>query len=143
MTKISRRKAREEAVILLYQSDLLEKDIEKTIANEISLGREIDVFTSEIVRGVKSNLDEIDTIIKRIVENWTIDRIAFIDRNIIRVGIYEMLFKNEIPLKVSVDEAIEIAKRFGQKEDTPKFVNGVLGKIFLEIQQGKTLKNIG
>lgn len=143
MTKISRRKAREEAVILLYQSDLLEKDIEKTIANEISLGREIDVFTSEIVRGVKSNLEEIDTIIKRIVENWTIDRIAFIDRNIIRVGIYEMLFKNEIPLKVSVDEAIEIAKRFGQKEDTPKFVNGVLGKIFLEIQQGKTLKNIG
>ena len=54
-----------------------------------------------------------------------------------------MLYKNEIPLKVSVDEAIEIAKRFGQKEDTPKFVNGVLGKIFLEIQQGKTLKNIG
>ena len=143
MTKISRRKSREEAVILLYQSDLLEKDIEKTIANEISLGREIDIFTAEIVRGVKSNLEEIDTIIKRIVENWTIDRIAFIDRNIIRVGIYEMLFKNEIPLKVSVDEAIEIAKRFGQKEDTPKFVNGVLGKIFLEIQQGKTLKNIG
>jgi transcription termination factor NusB len=52
MTKISRRKAREEAVILLYQSDLLEKDIEVTIANEISLGREIDAFTSEIVRGV-------------------------------------------------------------------------------------------
>lgn len=143
MTKISRRKAREEAVILLYQSDLLEKDIEKTIANEISLGRVLDAFTSEIVRGVKSNLNEIDTLIKRIVENWALERIAFIDRNIIRVGIYEMLYKNEIPLKVSVDEAIEIAKRFGQNEDTPKFVNGVLGKIFLEIQQGKTLKNIG
>ena len=100
-------------------------------------------FTSDIVRGVKNNLEEIDTLIKRIVENWTLERIAFIDRNIIRVGIYEMLYKNEIPLKVSVDEAIEIAKRFGQKEDTPKFVNGVLGKIFLEIQQGKTLKKIG
>ncbi len=143
MSKISRRKAREEAVILLYQSDLLEKDIEKIIANEISLGRVIDTFTSDIVRGVKNNLQEIDTLIKRVVENWTLERIAFIDRNIIRVGIYEMLYKNEIPLKVSVDEAIEIAKGFGQREDTPKFVNGVLGKIFLEIQQGKTLKNIG
>jgi transcription antitermination protein NusB len=143
MAKISRRKAREEAVILLYQSDLLEKDIEKIITNEISLGRVIDTFTADIVRGVKNNLEEIDGLIKRIVENWTLERIAFIDRNIIRVGIYEMLYKNEIPLKVSVDEAIEIAKGFGQKEDTPKFVNGVLGKIFLEIQQGKTLKNIG
>jgi transcription antitermination factor NusB len=143
MIKISRRKAREEAVILLYQSDLLEKDIEKIIMDEISLGRDIDIFTSDIVRGVKNNLEEIDILITRIVENWTLERIAFIDRNIIRVGIYEMLYKNEIPLKVSVDEAIEIAKRFGQREDTPKFVNGVLGKIFLEIQQGKTLKSIG
>jgi len=143
MLKISRRKAREEAIILLYQSDLLENDIEKIMVNEISLGREIDAFTSDIVRGVKDNLEEIDTLIKRIVENWALERIAFIDRNIIRVGIYEMLYKNEIPLKVSVDEAIEIAKKFGQKEDTPKFVNGVLGKIFLEIQQGKTLKKIG
>jgi N utilization substance protein B len=142
MSKISRRKAREEAVILLYQSDLLENDIEKIMVNEISLGREIDAFTSDIVRGVKGNLEEIDTLIKRIVENWALERIAFIDRNIIRVGIYEMLYKNEIPLKVSVDEAIEIAKKFGQKEDTPKFVNGVLGKIFLEIQQGKNLKKI-
>ena len=143
MSKISRRKAREEAVILLYQSDLLEKDIEKLIADETALGREINDFTSDIVRGVTINAKEIDTLIKRIVENWTLERIAIIDRNIIRVAIYEMLYKNEIPLKVSVDEAIEIAKRFGQKEDTPKFVNGVLGKIFLEIQQGKTLKKIG
>ncbi len=143
MSTVSRRKAREEAVILLYQSDLLEKDIERIITDEISLGREIDNFTSDIVRGVKVNLKEIDTLIKRIVENWALERIAIIDRNIIRAAIYEMLYVNEIPLKVSVDEAIEIAKKLGQKEDTPKFVNGVLGKIFLEIQQGKTLNNIG
>jgi transcription antitermination factor NusB len=143
MSKISRRKAREEAVILLYQSDLLEKDIEKLIADETALGREINDFTSDIVRGVTINAKEIDTLIKRIVENWTLERIAIIDRNIIRVAIYEMLYKNEIPLKVSVDEAIEIAKELGQKEDTPKFVNGVLGKILIEIQQDKTVKNIG
>ena len=143
MSKISRRKAREEAVILLYQSDLLEKDIEKLIADETALDREINDFTSDIVRGVTINAKEIDTLIKRIVENWTLERIAIIDRNIIRVAIYEMLYKNEIPLKVSVDEAIEIAKELGQKEDTPKFVNGVLGKILIEIQQDKTVKNIG
>ena len=143
MSKISRRKAREEAVVLLYQSDLLEKDIEKLIADEISFGRAIDDFTLDIVRGVTIFTKEIDTLIKRIVENWTLERIAIIDRNIIRVAIYEMLYITEIPLKVSVDEAIEIAKELGQKEDTPKFVNGVLGKILIEIQQEETIKNIG
>ena len=143
MSKISRRKAREEAVVLLYQSDLLEKDIEKLIADEISFGRDIDNFTLNIVRGVTIYTKEIDTLIKRIVENWTLERIAIIDRNIIRVAIYEMLYITEIPLKVSVDEAIEIAKELGQKEDTPKFVNGVLGKILIEIQQEETIKNIG
>jgi len=64
-----------------------------------------------------------------IVENWTLERIAIIDRNILRVAIYEMLYEDDIPLKVSVDEAIEIAKSLGQQEDTPKFINGVLGKI--------------
>jgi len=62
-----------------------------------------------------------------------LERMAIIDRNILRVAIYEMLYEKDIPLKVSVDEAIEIAKIIGQKEDTPKFINGVLGKILINI----------
>ncbi|MBM3707647.1 MAG: transcription antitermination factor NusB [Actinobacteria bacterium] len=141
MAKVSRRKAREDAVIILYQSDLLCKSAAKVLEKEIEFGKVLDNFTKEIVLGVSENLEIIDKRIKKVVENWSLDRIAIIDRNIIRVAIYEMFYKDEIPLKVSVDEAIEIAKVLGQKEDTPKFVNGILGKILLDIQDSKKIKN--
>jgi len=139
--KKSRRKAREEAVILLYQSDLLEKDINEILKTEAVFGKKFDSFTKELVLGVVKHLDMIDEKIKNVVENWSFERIAVIDRNILRVAIYEMLFLNDIPLKVSVDEAIEISKIYGQKDDTPKFVNGILGKILLELQLGNQEKN--
>ena len=133
MIKITRRKSREAAVILLYQGDLLGKDFEEVLKNEIDFGKKIDEFTIELVTGVNKNRKAIDKEIVGVVENWTIERIAVIDRNILRVAIYEMLFEKDIPLKVSVDEAIEIAKSLGQKDDTPKFINGILGKILTNI----------
>ena len=137
MANKSRRKAREEAIIILYQSDLLNKDVEKILETESSFGKEIDSFTRNLILGVYKNSETIDNRIKDVVENWSLDRIAIIDRNIIRVAIFEMLYLDEIPLKVSVDEAIEISKSLGAKDDTPKFVNGVLGKILDEIQGEK------
>ena len=131
--KITRRKSREDAVIILYQSDLLNKDVHEIIETELLFEKKIEDFTVKIVTGVASNSELIDEKIKSVVENWTLERIAIVDRNIIRVAIYEMIFEDEIPLKVSVDEAIEIAKTLGQKDDTPKFVNGVLGKILTQI----------
>lgn len=133
MVKITRRKSREAAVILLYQCDLLGKDPEEVLKNEIDFGKKIDEFALELVIGVNKNRKAIDKEIVGVVENWTIERIAIIDRNILRVAIYEMLFEKDIPLKVSVDEAIEIAKSLGQKDDTPKFINGILGKILANI----------
>jgi transcription antitermination protein NusB len=133
MVKITRRKSREAAVIVLYQSDLLEKDYEEVLKNEIDFGKKIDEFALELVVGVNKNRKAIDKEIAGVVQNWTIERIAIIDRNILRVAIYEMLFEKDIPLKVSVDEAIEIAKTLGQKDDTPKFINGILGKILTNI----------
>lgn len=135
MVKITRRKSRETAVILLYQSDLMGKDSEEVLKKEIDFGKKIDKFALELVIGVNKNRKAIDKEIVGVVENWTIERIAIIDRNILRVAIYEMLFEKDIPLKVSVDEAIEIAKTLGQKDDTPKFVNGILGKILANIQE--------
>lgn len=132
--KKSRRRARQEAVILLYQADLLNKSIDNILETEGFFGKEIDDFTKKLVTGVTENLESIDEEIKNVVENWSFGRIAIIDRNIIRIAIYEMLFISEIPLKVSVDEAIEISKILGQKNDTPKFVNGILGKILMKIQ---------
>jgi N utilization substance protein B len=133
MPKITRRKSRENAIILLYQKDLLDKKISDILNNDLLVGREYDEFTLRLINGVDSHRKEIDKMIKDVVENWTLERIAIIDRNILRVAIYEMLYEDEIPLKVSVDEAIEISKSLGQKEDTPKFVNGVLGKILSDI----------
>jgi N utilization substance protein B len=133
MPKITRRKSRENAIILLYQKDLLDKKISDILNNDLLVGREYDEFTLRLINGVDSHRKEIDKMIKDVVENWTLERIAIIDRNILRVAIYEMLYEDEIPLKVSVDEAIEISKSLGQKEDTPKFVNGVLGKILSNI----------
>jgi N utilization substance protein B len=133
MPKITRRKSRENAIILLYQKDLLDKKISDILNNDLLVGREYDEFTLRLINGVGSHRKEIDKLIKDVVENWTLERIAIIDRNILRVAIYEMLYEDEIPLKVSVDEAIEISKSLGQKEDTPKFVNGVLGKILSDI----------
>lgn len=135
MLKIPRRKSRINAVILLYQRDLLGKDIDKIIENNLISGRKYDNFTLKLSRGVEKNKKNIDNMIKKVVENWTLERIAIIDRNILRVAIYEMFYEEDIPLKVSVDEAIEIAKTMGQKEDTPKFVNGVLGKILSNINK--------
>lgn len=133
MVKITRRKSRETAVILLYQSDLMGKDSEEVLKKEIDFGKKIDEFALELVIGVNKNRKAIDKEIVGVVQNWTIERIAIIDRNILRVAIYEMLFEKDIPLKVSVDEAIEIAKSLGQKDDTPKFINGILGKILANI----------
>ena len=133
MTSKSRRRSRINAIILLYQNDLLGKDIREITENEEQIGNRIDDFTLKLVIGVDEHRKEIDNIVKEVVEHWSIERIAIIDRNIIRVAIYEMLYEDEIPLKVSIDEAIEIAKYLGEKKDTPKFVNGILGKILINI----------
>ena len=138
MPKISsRRRSRIKAVILLYQSDLLKKEVSKIISSEMHFQKRIDEFTIKLIIGVEKNKLEIDNQIMSVVENWTINRISIIDRNIIRMAIYEMLYEEEIPLKVSVDEAIEIAKILGQKDETPKFVNGILGKILTNLNLNK------
>jgi len=137
MVKISRRECRETAVILLYQKDLLGKNIAEILENDRLTGKVLDDFTLKLINGVDGHLREVDNIIKEIVENWSLNRIAVIDRNILRVAIYEMLHEEDIPLKVSVDEAIEIAKSLGQKDDTPKFVNGVLGKFLNRITENQ------
>ena len=131
--KITRRRAREKAVVLLYQMDLLKKKPEEIVENDQLVGKKFDEFSLKLINGVKDNLKEIDSIIRETVQNWSLDRIAVIDRNILRIAIYEMIYEDDIPLKVSVDEAIEIAKTLGQKPDTPKFINGVLGKFLNKI----------
>jgi N utilization substance protein B len=91
-------------------------------------------FVWKIVKGVVENLDHIDKVIERAAPEWPLPQIAVIDRNALRVGLYELLYadKNEVPPKVAINEAIELAKNYGGP-NSGKFINGVLGTVFKEI----------
>jgi transcription antitermination protein NusB len=89
-------------------------------------------FTTHLVEGVVSNIDEIDKNITRYATEWPLDQITIVDRNILRIGVYELVMDKDIPEKVAINEAIEIAKTFGG-ESSGKFVNGVLGAIYNDL----------
>jgi N utilization substance protein B len=93
-----------------------------------------DNFVESLLSGVLKLRNDIDKIITQYAPEWPLDRITIIDRNILRMGVYELVFDEEIPDKVAINEAIELAKKFGG-ESSGKFVNGVLGAIYKDIQQ--------
>lgn len=127
-----RSKAREIALHLLYQIEISKQDREEAfrsyLENEPQKQEVID-FSRTLVMGVSDNAAHIDALIKKYVRNWEIDRMAIVDRNILRIACLELLFLDDIPPKVSINEAIELAKRFGDV-DSSRFVNGVLDKIY-------------
>ena len=127
-----RSKAREVALCLLYQIELTKSDFNKTTQTYLENNpqkQEVVDFLSVLVQGVLTNSDFIDSLIKKHVKNWEISRMAAIDRNILRMACFELLFLEDIPPKVSINEAIELAKRYGDI-DSPRFVNGILDKIY-------------
>ena len=85
-------------------------------------------YAEKLVRGALANLGAIDATIERFAENWEIGRMACVDRNILRLSAYEVLYLEEIPVKVAINEAVELAKRYGES-DSSKFVNGILDRI--------------
>lgn len=85
-------------------------------------------FAEEILRGVRENLAEIDRLISEKSKNWTIARMARVDLSILRMAIFELLFRSDIPRNVTINEAIEVAKKFGT-EDSPSFINGILDEV--------------
>jgi N utilization substance protein B len=127
----TRRKARTIALQALYEVDSVARRadvvVERLLA-EGELSEENNAFVRELVAGVTRNKDEIDGHIQRFAPAWPIEQIAMIDRNILRLAIFEILFDNKVPVKVAISEAVELAKSFGS-ENSAKFVNGVLGAI--------------
>ena len=98
------------------------------VADNDLIGVPLADYAAQLLTGIVSHLDEIDSWIADTAENWAIDRMPIVDRNIIRIAAYEIAFCNDIPTGVAINEAVEIAKAFGG-DDSPKFLNGVLGKI--------------
>ena len=126
-----RRLSRELSLQILFQIDLVNANMEESLEYIFSNDKfpeDVKEFTLILVQGVTSNLNDIDNIIKQYTDNWSLERITTIDRNILRIAINEILFLKDIPKSVSINEAVELAKKFGTKSSF-SFVNGVLGKI--------------
>ncbi len=130
-----RREGRESAVQFLYHRDLNGEGNAESIEAFWGLRpatRRVRDFGMTLAQGVLANLEAIDARIRQAASNYELHRIAAVDRNILRIAIYEMLYCPEVPPVVSINEAIEIAKRFGS-EDSGRFVNGVLDRIRAEL----------
>lgn len=129
--KLSRRKARIIALEMLYQLDMADGDIDTIIDAKLggkNFPQNTKDFILRLARGFSEHKDEIDRFIKKGAEHWSIDRITAVDRNILRLAIFELLYCQDVPFKVIIDEAVELAKLYGA-EDSGAFINGVLDKI--------------
>lgn len=132
-----RTKAREFALQVLYQADITHDNYEVSLEefwkepSEEVVNEEVKDFTSSLVKGVADNLATIDKAISKYAANWDLKRMAVIDRNILRLASFELIWRNDIPLKVAINEAVELAKKYSGPEAS-KFVNGVLDKVKLE-----------
>lgn len=125
--------ARECALKILYRIEISRESVDLSFDDfwskmAESIDKESRGFTEVLVRGAYDNLAAIDEIISKYTDNWNISRMAVIDRNIMRMSVYEMLYRDDIPPNVSINEAIELAKKYGDV-DSGKFVNGILDKI--------------
>ena len=100
------------------------------ICENFNAPKSLRAFTKDLVRGVCENRNHIDKLIKKASKNWRLERMSRVDRSILRLSIYEMLFMDDIPHKVSIDEAVELGKKFGT-EESGAFINGVLDNIYL------------
>lgn len=131
MPQGTRRRAREAALKILYQMDLASTPAEEAIEAYwqcFDLEAEGDEYAGELVRGIAEALDTVDITIREASTKWRLERMARVDRNVIRIGTYELLYRQDVPTRVVLDEAIELGKRFGS-EDSGAFVNGVLDRI--------------
>ncbi|MEK7519258.1 MAG: transcription antitermination factor NusB [Patescibacteria group bacterium] len=115
--------------------EVLKNIVEKNI-KEFGPGLEDQSFVWELITGIVKNLPQIDKIIEKTAPEWPIEQITIIDRNVLRIGLYELLYedKSEVPPKVAINEAIELAKNFGG-ESSGKFINGVLGTVYKVAEQ--------
>ncbi|MDV6379245.1 transcription antitermination factor NusB [Sporosarcina sp. GW1-11] len=122
---MKRREAREKAIQTLFQLDNNEMTVDEAIGYIVD--GQLNSFYEQLVRGTAENMTEIDSAITNKLENWSIDRLPKIERTVLRLAVYELLYNEEVPNRVILNEAIELCKTFGD-EKSGRFVNGVLSK---------------
>lgn len=131
----ARRTARERALQALYQLEMSDGGADDALAaawaasaDAEKIDPETQRFAKELVGGVQTHLAEIDGLLREYSHHWRVDRMARIDRNVLRIGIFELKYRTEIPSSVSIDEAVELGKRYGSEESS-SFINGLLDRI--------------
>jgi transcription antitermination factor NusB len=134
-----RRKARECSLQILYSADICKMSLDeamKAFWQKHAATKNVMEYAVYLARGTTEHVGEIDAIIKKLSENWELNRLAAVDRNIMRQACFEILYNSEVPYKVAINEAIELAKEYGTG-DSGKFVNGILDKIKESRDDGK------
>lgn len=124
-----RRQAREAVLRCLYRREFLDLPPEELLAEEGDLGKERG-FAQVLLAGIQAHQSEIDRLIDQRAEGWGLDRLALVDRNILRLALFELLY-TDTPPEVVIDEAVELAKEYGT-EQAPKFINGILDRVWKE-----------
>jgi len=145
---MTRRAAREEAFKIIFQIDLSKNPWKEALARNLKdsdLSEEGRTFLKELVEGTMTHLAEIDAEITKYAQDWKLERMLSTDRNILRMSLYELKFQKEIPVGATVNEAVELAKIYGD-DDSGRFVNGILGNIIRSsgqaaVEGGEILKD--
>ncbi len=128
---MTRRAAREEAFKIIFQVDLGKNSWNEVLSHNLknsSLSEAGQLFLKQLVEGTMTHLTEIDGEISKYAQDWKLDRMLSTDRNILRMSLYELKYQNDIPAGVTVNEAVELAKTYGD-DDSGRFINGILGNI--------------
>lgn len=130
----SRRRARQRAVEILYEADVRDRPLPELLADYVRAerageeGAAMEEFTLELVRGVHRHREELDGLISAYARDWRLERMPIVDRNLLRLGLFEILYVDDVPTAVAIDEAVELAKRLST-DDSGRFINGVLARI--------------
>ena len=128
--------ARSQALQLLFQADVTNHTVEEVLAGPYALSKgPLDEFGEFLARGTDAMRDELDVIIGNASTNWSVSRMPAVDRNLLRLALFEMLKVDEVAIAVSIDESVELAKAYGTDESS-RFVNGLLGRIAAELEEG-------
>ena len=130
---MTRREDRRLAIDILYQADITDASPTAVLEDWRAADRKVPPFSEQLITGVGERLPDIDLLLETHAEDWTVHRMAVLDRTILRVGVYELLWSDEVPTSVAISEAVEAATDLSA-EGAPRFVNGILGKIASEMR---------
>lgn len=135
-----RSKARRQVLQIMYQHEITGEGIAEIVEQGTYSTEDgpLDDFAKLLLAGIEGHLEGIDKRISSTSENWTLSRMPAIDRNILRIACYEVLFTPDVPMSVAINEAVELAKVFGGDDDSSKFVNGILGRIAEQVVASET-----